>query len=134
METTLVMIKPDCVQRRMIGSVVGALENSGMVISDMRQTTLTKEEASSLYKEHEGKWHFDRNIKHVTSDPCVLIRIEGANAVARCREFVKAFRQAHQDVVIQPRNLIHATSDPDKVYDELSAVGFDGPKKFAVAV
>ncbi len=134
METTLVMIKPDCVQKRMIGSIIGALENSGMTISEMKYTTLTKKEASDLYKEHKGKWHFDRNIKHVTSGGCVLIRIEGANAVTRCREFIESFRKAHQDVVIQPRNLVHATSDPDRVYDELSAVGFNGPKKLAVAV
>ena len=95
METTLVMIKPDCVQKRMIGSIIGALENSGMTISEMKYTTLTKKEASDLYKEHKGKWHFDRNIKHVTSGGC---------------------------------------SDPDRVYDELSAVGFNGPKKLAVAV
>ena len=132
METTLVMIKPDCVQKRMIGSVIGALENSGMTISNMRLTILSQEEASELYKEHKGKWHFNRNIEHITSDACVVMKVDGENAISRCREFVEDFRQAHQDVVELPRNLIHATLDPDKVYDELSAVGLDSPKKLAL--
>ena len=122
-EQTLVMIKPDGVQRKMIGSVLSAIESAGMSITQMRHKTLTTAEATELYKEHKGKWHFDRNIRHVTSGPVVVIAVVGKQAVQRCREIVENFRANHQDVIRLPHNLVHATAEINKVSDELIAVG-----------
>lgn len=125
MEKTLVMIKPDCVERRMIGSVILAIETRGLQISEMIMKTLSREEACSLYAEHEGKWHFERNIRHVTSGPAVVIEVMGHDVVRRCRDIVEQFRNSHKDVIELPRNLVHATSEADKASEELSAVGLD---------
>lgn len=123
LEQTLVMIKPDGVRRKMIGSILSAIESNGMSIKQLQCKILTEDEATELYKEHKGKWHFDRNIKHVTSGPVVVIGVEGKEAVRRCREIVENFRNSHQDVIQLPRNLVHASSESGKVVEELKAVG-----------
>lgn len=125
MQKTLVLIKPDCVQRHMVGSIVLAIESIGLEISQLQMKTLSREEACSLYAEHKGKWHFERNIRHVTSGPAIIIEVEGNGAVCRCREIVETFRRCHKDLVELPRNLVHATSEPDRVEEELLAVGLD---------
>lgn len=124
MEKTLVMAKPDCVSRRMVGVIISALESSGLFITRMELRTLSESEATELYNEHSGKWHFSRNIKHVTSGPVVLLQVEGDNAVDICRGLVENFRKAHEDVIMLPRNLLHATSEKHKAEAELKAVGF----------
>ena len=122
-QNTLVLIKPDGVRRRMIGQIIGAIESRGLSILYLQQKNLSTSEATSLYKEHKGKWHFSRNIKHITSGPVVVIHISGNDALARCRSVVKEIREAHKDVIKLPKNIVHATSDPEKVQDELESVG-----------
>lgn len=124
MEKTLVMIKPDCVSRRMIGVVVTSIESSSLSITRMEQKQLTRESASNLYAEHKGKWHFTRNINHVISGPVVIMQVEGDNAVEQCRRMVENFRKAHEDVIVLPRNLLHATAEKKRAIKELEAVGF----------
>lgn len=122
-QNTLVLIKPDGVRRRMIGQIIGAIESRGLSILCLQQKILSISEATSLYEEHKGKWHFARNIKHVTSGPVVVIHICGDDALARCRSVVKEIREAHKDVIKLPKNIVHATSDLEKVQDELESVG-----------
>ena len=121
-QNTLVLIKPDGVRRRMIGQIIGAIESRGLSILYLQQKILSTSEATSLYEEHKGKWHFTRNIKHVTSGPVVVIHVRGDDAIARCRSIVKEIREAHKDVIKLPKNIVHATSDPGKVQDELESV------------
>lgn len=134
MDRTLVMIKPDCVYRRMVGTVVSAIESRGLNILNIKQVVLNKHEAEDLYKEHKNKWHFDRNINHITSGPVVLLEVEGQDAAMECRNFVEKFRESHQDVVEVPRNLLHASDDGSKAIHELHAVNMFTPLSFAEAV
>jgi len=122
-QSTLVLIKPDCVRRRMLGQVISALEGLGLFIQALEQKRLSIHEAETLYKEHKGKWHFPRNIRHITSGPVVAIQVDGDDAPIRCRDFVERFRKAHEDIIQLPRNLVHATSDPSQSDYELKAVG-----------
>lgn len=122
-QDTLVLIKPDGVRRRMIGQIVGAIESLGLKILRLQQKTLSTAEAESLYKEHQGKWHFNRNIKHVISGPVIVIHIRGEDALIRCRQMVEGVREAHKDVIKLPKNIVHATSDPDKAAEELESLG-----------
>lgn len=121
---TLLIIKPDCVKRRMVGSVITAIESLGLNINRLEKKTLSVDESESLYKEHHGKWHFNRNIKHITSGPVVLLEIEGKQALEQCRNFVESFRSVHEDIIVLPKNLLHATASHDRIAHELKSVGF----------
>lgn len=122
-QNTLVLIKPDGVRRRMVGQIVGAIESLGLKILYLQQRTLSTAEAELLYREHKGKFHFARNIKHVTSGPVIVIHIRGEEALIRCRQLVESVRDAHKDVIKLPKNIVHATSDLDKAEEELESVG-----------
>lgn len=123
MEDTLVLIKPDGVRRKMAGQIITALESQGFTIKSLYQKHLKTSEATELYKEHQGKWHFPRNIKHITSGPSIVIHIQGEDVVEKCRTLVERIREANEDVIKLPRNLVHATSDVKKAQQELIAVG-----------
>lgn len=122
-QDTLVLIKPDGVQRRMVGQIVSAIESLGFLIKHLEQRKLSQNEACNLYKEHEGKWHFPRNIKHIISNPVVILHVHGEEAVAKCRGMVENFRSANRDVIKLPQNLAHATDNVSKAMIELQAVG-----------
>ncbi len=106
----------------MVGTVISAIESRGLNIKHLQQKTLLHEEAIKLYKEHIDKWHFERNIKHMTSGPVILLEIEGKEALNKCREYVMYFRNIYKDMVKLPRNLIHATDRQNNVANELLAV------------
>lgn len=122
MQDTLVLIKPDAVRRRMIGQIITAIENLGLSIVELNQEILTENAATILYKEHRGKWHFKRNISHITSGPSIVMHVHGTDAVKRCRDMVEIFQQSHSDLIKLPANLVHATSNIEQVPEELAAV------------
>lgn len=122
-QNTLVLIKPDGVRRKMVGQILTAIESRGLDILHLQQKRLTETQATDLYKEHKGKWHFSRNIKHIISGPVITIEVQGDSAVTRCRHIVEQIREANRDVIQLPKNLVHATSEPDKAHEELLSVG-----------
>lgn len=125
MQSTFVMIKPDAMDHGLSISIITELQTLRNVeLKEIRIEHLTNEQASELYAEHKDKWFFDRNVKHVTSGLVVLMHIRGENVVESCREFVKQYRQIHNDKIELPCNLIHATDHRDKVSHELKSVGF----------
>lgn len=121
-EQTLVLIKPDSVRRRMVGQIITAIEHLGLCIQELHKKELSRDEAESLYREHMGKWHFNRNIRHITSGPVVVVHVRGEEALKKCRNLVETFREAHKDLIRLPENLVHATSDAEKVEQELLSV------------
>lgn len=130
MESTLVLIKPDAIVHELSVSIINQIQTLTNIKhfstqpSSWRLKYLTQEQASELYAEHKDKWFFDRNIKHITSGPVILLHVQGDNVVQICREFVENFRETHADKIELPRNLIHATNHKDKVEHELKSVGF----------
>ena len=90
MERTFVMIKPDGVQRRLIGKVIERLEQSGLKIVAMKFLHVSKELAEKHYEVHKGKPFYDGLIKYITSGPVVAMVIEGMNAIERIRNLVGA--------------------------------------------
>lgn len=122
MEKTLVMIKPDGLLMKMVGLVISDIEYANLKITRMRQTILSQAEAVNLYEEHRGKDFFARNIEHITSGPVVIIEVTGNDAVTICRQMVEDFRRRFVNVIVLPKNLIHATSDVNRASVELAAV------------
>uniref|UniRef100_A0A7C3UJH2 Nucleoside diphosphate kinase n=1 Tax=Geoglobus ahangari TaxID=113653 RepID=A0A7C3UJH2_9EURY len=88
MEKTFVMIKPDGVQRGLIGEIISRIERKGLKIVAMKMLRISKELAKKHYAEHQGKSFFDSLISYITSGPVVAMVIEGKEAVKVVRSLV----------------------------------------------
>lgn len=89
-ERTFVMIKPDAVQRGLIGTVITRLENKGLKLVAMRFMKVSKELAERHYAEHKGKEFYEELIAFITSCPVVAMVWEGENAVSVVRNMMGA--------------------------------------------
>jgi nucleoside-diphosphate kinase len=90
METTLLFVKPDGVQRRLVGRILSRLEDRGLMIAGLKMRTIPRELAEKHYGEHAGKPFFGRLIDYVTSGPVVLIAVRGLGAQSLCRKMMGA--------------------------------------------
>jgi nucleoside-diphosphate kinase len=90
LERTLGIIKPDAVERRLIGHVITSLELEGFDIVDMAMVKLTKEQAKEFYKVHEGKHFFEGQTDFMSSGPCVMLVLEGEDVIKRYRKLMGA--------------------------------------------
>ncbi len=87
-ERTFVAIKPDGVQRELIGEVVRRFEKKGYKIIGLKMLQVTDEQAKAHYAEHEGKPFYPRLIRYIQSGPIVAMVVEGYNAVAGVRHLM----------------------------------------------
>ncbi|MFN8042655.1 MAG: nucleoside-diphosphate kinase [Mycobacterium sp.] len=85
-ERTLVLIKPDGVERRMIGEIIGRIERKGLSIAALELKHVDDELARAHYAEHDGKPFFDSLLEFITSGPVVAAILEGPRAVAAFRQ------------------------------------------------
>lgn len=81
METTLILIKPDGVQRGLIGEIINRLERKGLKIVGMKLMQASDKTANEHYAEHVGKPFFGSLVDFITSSPLVALAVEGDNAV-----------------------------------------------------
>ena len=92
---TFFMIKPDGVQRNLIGQIISRVESKGFNITKIKMMTISKELAEEHYVEHKDKPFFDDLVSFITSGPVVAMQVEG------------------EDVVLQIRNIM-GTTDPSE--------------------
>lgn len=85
-ERTLVLIKPDGVQRRVIGEIIGRIERKGLTIAALELKHVTNELASAHYAEHKDKPFFGDLLEFITSGPVVAAVLEGPRAVLAFRQ------------------------------------------------
>lgn len=90
MERTLVLIKPDAVQRGLIGEITSRLENKGLRIAGMKLMRISEELAGRHYGEHVGKPFFDSLVNFITSSPIVALAVDGENTVMVVRNVMGA--------------------------------------------
>ncbi|KAA0003867.1 MAG: nucleoside-diphosphate kinase [Thermoplasmata archaeon] len=90
MERTFVMIKPDGVQRRLIGEIISRFEKVGIKIVAMKFISVSKEMAERHYAIHKGKPFYESLISYITSGPVVVMILEGNNVIERVRKMVGA--------------------------------------------
>lgn len=88
LERTLAIIKPDIVERHLIGSIISRLEQSKFSIVAMKMVHLNQQQAAGFYAEHEGKPFFENLIAFMTSTPVVVLVLEKENAIADYRELM----------------------------------------------
>lgn len=90
MERTLVMIKPDGVERALIGKIIAIFEEKGLRVVALKKIKLSKEKAKKFYEVHKERPFFEDLTDYVSSGPVVAMVLEGENAVNRVREIIGA--------------------------------------------
>jgi len=88
MERTLVVLKPDAVQRQLVGRIIARFEAKGLKIVGMKMLAIGKDLAAEIYKPHKGKDFYEPLIRFVTSSPAVVAVLEGKDAVKITRAMV----------------------------------------------
>ena len=128
MQREFVMIKPDGVQRGLVGEVIKRFENSGLKIIAMKFMKVTMEQAQEHYKEHEGKSFYEGLLKYITSGPVVSMVVEGDEAIKKTREVIvgktnpldAAPGSIRGDFGLQiGRNIVHASDKPESAEREI---------------
>jgi nucleoside-diphosphate kinase len=87
-EQTFVMIKPDGIQRRLVGDIIARFERAGITIKAMKFLQVSQELAEKHYAIHKGKPFYDGLINYITSGPVCVIMLEGNHAISRVRTMV----------------------------------------------
>lgn len=88
MERTLVMIKPDGIQRRLVGEIIGRFERKGLKIVGLKLIMMTKELAQKLYKVHKDEEFYPYLIKFSTSGPSIVMALKGKGAIDIARSVI----------------------------------------------
>lgn len=90
MERTFVMVKPDGVQRGLVGEIIARFERRGYKLVGLKMFTMPREVAETHYAEHRGKPFFEGLVRYITSGPVVAMVWEGKNVIAAAREMMGA--------------------------------------------
>ncbi|HYE80245.1 MAG TPA: nucleoside-diphosphate kinase [bacterium] len=127
MERSFTMIKPDGVQRRLVGRILQRFEEKGLRIVGLKLIAMGKPQAESLYGVHKGRPFYDSLVSFVTSSPVVVIVVEGNQAVAVVRKLLGAtfgFNAEPGSIrgdygSSKGFNLIHGSDSPDSAAREI---------------
>lgn len=128
MERTFFMIKPDGVQRGLVGDIIGRMERKGFKIVGMKMLRIDDDLAKRHYGEHRGKPFFEDLVGFITSGPVVALVLEGENAVAGLREMMgKTDPKASRPGTIRgdlgmtmSRNVVHGSDSAESAAREIS--------------
>lgn len=127
-ERTLVLIKPDGVQRLLVGRILARFEERGLKPVGLKLMQVERSLAERHYAVHQGKPFYEGLVDFITSGPLVAIALEGPNVISAVRVMVGATR-AHEaaagtirgDLAIETgQNLVHASDGPDTAAAELA--------------
>lgn len=88
MEKTFIMLKPDAVQRGLVGQIINRFESKGCKLVGMKLMKVNRELAEKHYEEHKGKGFFEPTVNYIMSSPVVAMVWEGKNVVAIARELM----------------------------------------------
>jgi nucleoside-diphosphate kinase len=126
-ERTLVLVKPDGVQRGLIGEVISRLERRGLRLVAARFMQVSQELAETHYAIHKGKPFYEPLIQYITSAPVMAMVWEGPNGIAAVRQTMGATRPTeaapgsirHDFALEVGRNLTHASDSPENGIKEV---------------
>src|SRR2546425_9595077 len=139
MERSLVIFKPDAVQRAIVGELLARFERRGLRIVGLKVLSVDRTMARRHYDVHKGKFFFDDLVKTITSSPVVACVLEGPNAIAVIRAMVGATRP-HEAApgtirgdyaLVGLRNLVHASDAPETATSEIALWFPDGVVAYA---
>src|SRR5215203_2400613 len=127
-ERTLVLIKPDGVQRRLIGEILSRIEGKGLTIAALELKDVGDDLARKHYAEHEGKPFFGSLLEFITSGPVVAAIVEGPRAVAAFRQIAGATDPVEKAApgtirgdlaLVTQDNLVHGSDSPESAAREI---------------
>ena len=127
-ERTLVLIKPDGVQRRLVGEIISRIEAKGLTVAALELKTVSDDLARAHYAEHEGKPFFPSLLEFITSGPVVAAILEGPRAVAAFRQLAGGTDPVEKatpgtirgDLGLETQfNLVHGSDSPDSAAREI---------------
>ncbi len=127
MERTLVLVKPDGVQRQLVGRILFRFEEKGVKIAGLRLLRMSQAMAENLYSVHLGKPFHTSLIKFITSGPLVALVLEGPKVIAICRTLLGATFGPNADPGTirgdfgssKSFNLVHGSDSPEAAAREI---------------
>lgn len=127
MERTLVLIKPDAVQRGLVGEIIARLERRGLKLVGLKLVDVSQRLAREHYAVHEGKPFYEPLIEYITSSPVVAMVLEGPHAISVTRRTMGATAPAEAaagtirgDYGLEiGRNLVHGSDGPETARTEI---------------
>lgn len=133
-ESTLVLIKPDALQRRLAGEILGRLERRGLAISAARLLTVDRSLAEEHYAEHREKPFFGELVAFITSAPTFALVLAGESAISVVRTTIGVTNPADAapgtirgDLALaMPDNLVHGSDSPESAQREIALWFGDG--------
>ncbi|MCA9981226.1 MAG: nucleoside-diphosphate kinase [Anaerolineales bacterium] len=128
MEKTLILVKPDGVQRGLVGEIVGRFERRGLKLVGMKFMQMSQELAEEHYGVHKGRPFYNALVDYITSGPIVAMVWEGNNAIAAARATIGATNPVEAnagtirgDLGMEiGRNLVHGSDSPENGVKEAS--------------
>ena len=131
MERTFAMIKPDAVQKRLIGATISRIEAAGFKITELKKIIWTRDAAANFYGVHRDKEFFQRNLDFILSDHCIALVLLKDNAVVDLRNLIGPTDCSvpgtirgdlgNNDGIIH-ENIIHASDSVDNAEYEIYQV------------
>ena len=127
-EKTLILLKPDAVQRTIMGEIISRFEKKGLKIVALKLVNVSKELAHTHYAEHKEKPFFKGLVEFITAGPTLSMVVEGDNAIAVVRRLVGATNPQNADPgtirhdygMVTGRNLIHASDSATSAAREIA--------------
>lgn len=128
MERTLILLKPDCIHRRLAGSVLQRFEQKGLRLAGMKLVQVSRSLAEKHYAVHKGKGFYESLLQFITSGPTLALVLEGREAVAVARNLIGATDGAKAapgtirgDFALSVQNnLIHGSDSPENAATEVA--------------
>ena len=128
METTLIILKPDAVQRGLMGQILSRFERKGLQVVGARLMRISSELAATHYESHQGKPFYPGLVSFMTSSPVLVLAIRGVGAIAVCRKMMGATFGSNAEPgtirgdygVSNSFNLIHGSDSPEAAEREMA--------------
>ncbi|KEI06887.1 nucleoside diphosphate kinase [Clostridium sp. K25] len=128
MEKSLVLIKPDAVERNLIGEIICFYEKENLKITALKMLTASKEIAEKHYAEHKGKPYYDELITFITRSPLCAMVVEGEDAIASVRKINGNTNPSKADKntirgsfgISKTENSVHSSDSPDNAKKEIA--------------
>lgn len=127
MEKTLSIVKPDGVERNLVGEVLRRFESEGMRIAALRMIRMSKEQAEGFYRVHRERPFYSSLTDFMSSGPCVVVALEGENAIFRVRTIMGATNpeEADEGTIRKDfasgieKNIVHGSDSPESAAYEI---------------